>query len=186
MTLPRNDGQLTGEAIKAIRQRYGLSQQEFGARLGVTHAHISKIESGKENPSETLLKLIKYEFKIDKLLEVDSAEVTKPKIKQYLKMLEDLLLNQENSDGSLYNSEVMLAALTSIYLSTCETEIYRELLLESLSGIIDEIAQFIESTQNGCTNQDAVLLKESKFSQLKREIDGCVEDLYTLLGERVK
>ena len=91
----RNNGQLTGEAIKAIRQRYGLSQQEFGARLGVTHAHISKIEGGKENPSETLLKLIRYEFKIDKLVGVAPVEETKPKIKQYLKMLESLMLEQE-------------------------------------------------------------------------------------------
>lgn len=186
MPRPHNEGQLTGEAIKAIRQRYGLSQQEFGARLGVTHAHISKIESGKENPSETLLKLIKYEFKIDKLSGVYPSEMTKPKIKQYLKMIEDVLLNQENSDGSLYNSEFMLAALTSIYLNTSESEIYRELLLEALSGIIDEIAQFLESTPNGCADQEALLLQESKFSRLKHEIDSCVESLYTLLEERTK
>lgn len=186
MTPPRNDRQLTGEDIKGIRQRYGLSQQEFGARLGVTHAHISKIESGKENPSETLLKLIKYEFKIDKLLGAYPAEMTKPKIKQYLKMLEDLLLNQENSDNSLFLSEFMLAALTSIYLNTREIETYRELLLDYLSGIIDEIAQFIESTQEGNTNQDAELLKESKFSRLKFEVDSCVKELYILLGERIK
>lgn len=186
MNPSRNDEQLTGEAIKAIRQRYGLSQQEFGARLGVTHAHISKIESGKENPSETLLKLIKYEFKIDKLAGIAPAEETKPKIKLYLKMLENLILEQEMSDGSLYNSEFMFAALTSIYRHTCGTEIYRELLLESLSGIIDEIAQFIESTQRGCIDKDAALLQESKFSRLKNEIDACLEDLYTLLEERMK
>lgn len=186
MNPSNSKGQLTGEAIKAIRQRYGLSQQEFGARLGVTHAHISKIESGKENPSETLLRLIKYEFKIDKLAGIAPAEESKPKIKQYLKILEDLMLEQEMSDGCLYNSEFMFAALTSIYRNTCGTEIYRELLLESLSGIIDEIAQFIESTQESCGDKAAVLLKESKFSSLKREVDGCVEDLYTLLNERVK
>lgn len=186
MNPSRNGEQLTGEAIKAIRQRYGLSQQEFGARLGVTHAHISKIESGKENPSETLLKLIRYEFRIDKLAGAAPAEETKPKIKQYLKMLEDLMLEQEMSDGSLYNSEFMFAALTSIYRNTHGTEIYRELLLESLSGVIDEVAQFIESTQKGCMDKDAPLLKKSKFSRLKTEIDSCVEDLYALLSERVQ
>lgn len=186
MNPSNSNEQLTGEAIKAIRQRYGLSQQEFGARLGVTHAHISKIESGKENPSETLLKLIKYEFKINKLVGIAPSEETKPKIRQYLKMLEDLMLEQEMSDGSLYNSEFMFAALTSIYRNTCGTEIYRELLLESLSGIIDEIAQFIESTQKSSADRDTALLKESKFSRLKGEIDSCVEDLYTLLKERVE
>lgn len=91
---------LNGEMIKAIRQRYGLSQQEFGARLGVTHAHISKIESGKENPSETLLKLIKYEFKVDKFLGAPSSTVTKPKIKQYLNILEDLMLKHKKVMGA--------------------------------------------------------------------------------------
>ena len=182
----RNNGQLTGEAIKAIRQRYGLSQQEFGARLGVTHAHISKIEGGKENPSETLLKLIRYEFKIDKLVGVAPVEETKPKIKQYLKMLENLMLEQEMSDGSLYSSEFMLAALTSIYYNTCETEIYRELLLESLSGIIDEISQFVETTPKGCADKDAALLNKSKLSRLKLEIGGCLEELYALLEERIR
>lgn len=186
MVPSHNGEQLTGETIKAIRQRYGLSQQQFGARLGVTHAHISKIESGKENPSETLLRLIRYEFKIDKLMGIAPAEDTKPKIKQYLKMLEDLMLEQEMSDGSLYNSEFMFAALTSIYRNTCEAEIYRELLLEALSGIIDEIAQFIESTQKSCPDRDTKLLLESKFSRLRGEVDSCVEDLYTLLKERVK
>nr|DAZ33156.1 MAG TPA: putative zinc finger/helix-turn-helix protein, YgiT family [Caudoviricetes sp.] len=70
---------LTGAQIKEIRQKYRLSQQEFGSRLGVTHAHISKIESGKENPSETLLKLIQYEFNV-KTEGIPSAKTTKPKI----------------------------------------------------------------------------------------------------------
>lgn len=131
------------------------------------------------------MKLIKYEFKIDKLSGVNSTEEAKPKIKQYLKILENLLLDQKISDGSLYNSEFILAALTSIYRNTRETEIYRELLLESLSGIIDEIAQFIEFTKNGCADQDSALLKESRFSRLKIEIDGCLEDLYTLLKEKI-
>lgn len=69
---------LTGVQIKKIRQKYSLSQQEFGSRLGVTHAHISKIESGKENPSETLLKLIQYEFNV-KIEGISSTKTTKPK-----------------------------------------------------------------------------------------------------------
>ena len=51
--------------LKNIRNKFGLSQRDFGKRLGVTHAYISRIESGKENPSETLLKLLSYEFGTD-------------------------------------------------------------------------------------------------------------------------
>lgn len=177
---------LNGEMIKAIRQRYGLSQQEFGARLGVTHAHISKIESGKENPSETLLKLIKYEFKVDKFLGAPSSTVTKPKIKQYLNILEDLMLKHKKSDGCLYNTEFMLAALITIYRDTNKSEMYQELLLDSLAGIIDEVAQFIETTQKEPVGEESIPLQESKLSRLKNEVDGCLENLYSLLKERIK
>lgn len=80
MSQRNNDLSLTGAQIKEIRQKHGLSQQEFGARLGVTHAHISKIESGKENPSETLLRLIRYEFSADQVVGIPTADITKPKI----------------------------------------------------------------------------------------------------------
>ena len=115
MSQESNEGAMTGAKIKEIRQKNGLSQQEFGARLGVSHAHISKIESGKENPSETLLKLIGYEFGMDKVYGIPAAEETKPKIKQYLSMIEDLIINTQMGDGSLYNTEFMLAALLTIY-----------------------------------------------------------------------
>lgn len=186
MKLESSNEKLNGEMIKAIRQRYGLSQQEFGARLGVTHAHISKIESGKENPSETLLKLIKYEFKVDKFLGVPSSTVTKPKIKQYLNILEDLMLKHKKSDGCLYNTEFMLAALITIYRDTNKSEMYQELLLDSLSGIIDEIAQFIETTQKEPVGEDSILLQGSKLSRLKNEVGSCLDNLYSLLEERIR
>ena len=39
-----------GMEIKNIRNKFGLSQRDFGKRLGVTHAYISRIESGKRKP----------------------------------------------------------------------------------------------------------------------------------------
>lgn len=51
-----------GARIKIARKEVGLSQAEFGRRVGVTNAHISKIESGKDQPSESLLKVIAYEY----------------------------------------------------------------------------------------------------------------------------
>lgn len=132
------------------------------------------------------MKLIKYEFKVDTLLGIDPREMTIPKIKQYLKTLENLMLDRKVSDASLFHSEFMLAALTSIYRNTRKAGMYQALLLDYLSGIIDETAQFIESTQNGSTDQEFILLKESKFSRLKREIDSCLEALYSLLEERIR
>lgn len=46
------------ERIKTVRQEYCLTQTELAKRLGVTNAHISKIEKGKTVPSSALIKLI--------------------------------------------------------------------------------------------------------------------------------
>ena len=46
------------ERIKQLRKHLGLSQEKFGAALGITGASVSRIESGINNPSESTLKLI--------------------------------------------------------------------------------------------------------------------------------
>lgn len=52
------------ERIKQIRKEFGLSQAEFGKRIGISDAAVSKIESGKNTPAETTIKLICKEFQI--------------------------------------------------------------------------------------------------------------------------
>lgn len=186
MTSQNTDNFLSGEQIKAIRQKHGLSQQEFGSRLGVTHAHISKIESGKENPSETLLRLIKYEFKIDKLVGIPTSDLTKPQIKKYLEILSEFVERNELSDGTLYNTEFLFAALVTLYQSSSKNPMYLEMLTESVSGIIDEISQFLEATQTENPSKESSMLKKSKFLRLKREINDSVDTIFSLLEERIK
>ena len=41
---------ITGEYIRMLRRRYGFSQHELAKRVGVSQAHIAKIESGKVDP----------------------------------------------------------------------------------------------------------------------------------------
>lgn len=50
--------------IKAIRSEWNLTQKELADRIGVTNAHISKIEKGLTVPSRALTKLICQEFKV--------------------------------------------------------------------------------------------------------------------------
>lgn len=186
MLKANNDLELSGSQIKEMRKRAGLSQQEFGARLGVTHAHISKIESGKEKPSETLLRLIRYEFNTDFIMDFPTAEITKSRIKQYLDMLSDILLNGELSDGCLYNSEFLLSAYVTILKETNNSGSYQEFLLENLSGIIDEVALFIERNGSDTSDSDTRVLLTSKLQQTKHEILSCCNSLYDLLKERIE
>lgn len=53
------------DRIKLIRKNKGLSQEEFGKRLSVTKASISRIEAGINNPSDQTIKLICSEFNVN-------------------------------------------------------------------------------------------------------------------------
>lgn len=48
----------TGQRLRAIRQRNRLSQRELARRSGVANASISLIESGKLNPTVSMLKKV--------------------------------------------------------------------------------------------------------------------------------
>lgn len=50
------------ERIKQLRQSLGFTQDEFGSRLGITKASISKIENGANSASEQTLRSMVREF----------------------------------------------------------------------------------------------------------------------------
>lgn len=50
--------------IKELRKQLCMSQVEFAKNLGVTNAHISKIEKGGTVPSDALIKLISKEYQV--------------------------------------------------------------------------------------------------------------------------
>lgn len=53
-----------GFRIRMVREKEGLSQNDFADRLFVLRPHFSRIESGKENPADSLVKLIALEFRV--------------------------------------------------------------------------------------------------------------------------
>ena len=53
------------ERLKKVRLRAGLSQEEFGKRIGIeSRGHISALESGNKNITERIIKDVCREFKI--------------------------------------------------------------------------------------------------------------------------
>lgn len=48
--------------LKDLRRKSGLTQTEFGNKLGLSLTTIQKYEAGDRNPTETLKKLISYVF----------------------------------------------------------------------------------------------------------------------------
>ncbi|MFR6349802.1 MAG: helix-turn-helix domain-containing protein [Enterocloster aldenensis] len=53
------------ERLRELRKKCGLSQEEFGKKLGVTKTAVSKMELGTYQITDTMLKLICSEFNVN-------------------------------------------------------------------------------------------------------------------------
>lgn len=53
--------------IKKVRKYFGLSQDSFAKKIGITRSSVSLLESGKNNPSEQTIKLICKEYGINEI-----------------------------------------------------------------------------------------------------------------------
>lgn len=51
--------------IKKVRIENGLNQEEFGNRICIKKASVSRLESGENNPSDRTVKLICQEFNVN-------------------------------------------------------------------------------------------------------------------------
>ncbi len=51
--------------VKEIRKRNNLTMEQFGSRLGITKASVSRIESGVNNLTEQMIKAICREFNVN-------------------------------------------------------------------------------------------------------------------------
>lgn len=68
------------ERIKMIRQKLGLSQEEFGRRLGVTRGAITNIELNKVEPKPLFVDLICREFGVsEEWIKDGNGEMFHPK-----------------------------------------------------------------------------------------------------------
>lgn len=53
-----------GGRIKHLRTDMNLTQKKFAKIIGITQAHLSGVETGKDNPSESLVRIICNEFNV--------------------------------------------------------------------------------------------------------------------------
>ena len=88
------------DRIKALRERLGKSQDEFGKDLGLTRNYISLIENGQRNLSDQSIKVLCSLYDVnEKWLRTGNGEMFIPKTKneQINEMLIDVL-KCEDSD----------------------------------------------------------------------------------------
>lgn len=79
---------MIGDRVKKVRQYSGLNQTDFGAKIGVSSASISKIEKGINNPADRTLRLISSEFGISRhWLETGEGDMIDPRALEDIEML---------------------------------------------------------------------------------------------------
>ena len=54
-----------GKRISILRKLLGLTQEEFGEKIGKTKTTISRYESGERNPDKTTIKMISEKFNVN-------------------------------------------------------------------------------------------------------------------------
>lgn len=174
-----------GSRIKIIREEYHITQVDFANRLGVTNAHISKIEKGKTVPSTALIKLICSEFRINEewltkgispMLIEELETATEIQIEKAMMMF-NKSLNTDNpiiraEVAKLYNSFVSLISFERIqseyvydYLIKCQS------LLNDMNNIFEIMKNYAYNNQQFIDIADISSIFEKQITNIINDIN---------------
>lgn len=125
------------ERIKQVRKCYGLTQAEFGARIGLKQNSIALIESGARNLSDKTIISICREYKINESwLRTGEGEMQAPKTKQTEIADITARLFKMDSDSKQYK---FIVALSEYLLQLDEKEMQSMLdLIRKLSNAVGD------------------------------------------------
>lgn len=151
-----------GERIRLIRKNNGMTQEYFGMLTGISHSHVSNIENGKENPSNTLIIVICSKFNVEKewLLYGEGDMIssdTDAKCHDEAERLDELLLLYKklfNSTNSLTKKEIYNQIIADILSALVFDSYYYEvdledpIKLEYLSHFVDILNNITQLTRN--------------------------------------
>ena len=118
-----------GERIKKVRTNAGLSQEKFGARIQITGASVSLLESGKSNASKQTIAMICGEFGVnEEWLRSGAGEMSPPvdREKEIMAFIGDILKGEPDFRRALVH---VLARMTPDQWEMMEAKA-RELLEE--------------------------------------------------------
>lgn len=118
-----------GDRIKAVRLSEGLSQEKFGAKIKISGASVSLLESGRNNASEQTRSLICTEFNVnEQWLRTGEGEMMAPqdREKEIMAFIGDILKGEPDFRRALVH---VLARMTPDQWEMMEAKA-RELLEE--------------------------------------------------------
>lgn len=144
----------TGNRIKSLRNRIGLTQKDFAEKINVTQSYLSKVEKDKTEPTEKVLKLISFTFNcsLNWLEGVEGAEIY-----DGIDILDNPDLVSDISDARLdsfistyKDEESVYAQRTLAHMLSIIREIYNNYRYDVVlqANILIELESYIEKFQS--------------------------------------
>lgn len=159
--------------VKKIRQENFMTQVEFAKSLGVTNAHISKIEKGGTVPSEALIKLISKEYRLNENWLKSGEE---PEFLEDLELLADDnssdfidILNNNHRDNSP-TTDILMTDIEIIFANICNVSGLDENIKLQYLNILKEMAEIIDKNNRFIKSElksKQMSLKELNTEELK-------------------
>lgn len=142
-----------GDRIKEIRKKNNMTQQEFANSLGISRPHLSKIETSKENASDSVIKLISklYSVSYDWLTSIDGTYTFD--IKDMSDFEKIIKINHELKIGETMN------ILSNILNNTNVKNNSRKYYINNIAEILDSINNFYRKSDiENCSSKDIEIL----------------------------
>lgn len=173
--------------MRELRKELGLSQVEFSKNLGVTNAHISKIERGGTIPSDALIKLISKEYQVNEnWLKMGEEPMF---IDEILDKTEEQLMNSTILFSKLLSSDSYMlrgvaAELNFYFSSITDVSLLNEkqkleylTITKHMFSLINQYNLMLKDTL--CSKQ--MINKEIFFESYKQEIEKSIYEFINLL-----
>lgn len=162
-----------GERIQELRKSKNLTQTEFGKMFGVTHAHISSIERGKENPSEMFILFIVEKLKVNEIwlrtgegemysisnfdTRTDSGNITK------FELLNQNLVNYMNNIGG--EELKTIVSILSCFQSSLINQDFKN--TESKMVYLKELEKIVKLLDITFANANGLIVQKNKSINYK-------------------
>lgn len=178
--------------IKTLRVQLHLSQVEFAHRIGVTNAHISKIEKGGTTPSEALLKLISKEYHVNEMWLKEGIEpmfIDEVESDTDAKMIKSTAIFNQLLTSNSYALRNMAAELNFYFASIADVadldEKQKLAYLTIVRDMFMNINYFNSLIKDSLINHQGTVetVFNSEMERYKLDMNKCIEDYIRLLSE---
>lgn len=158
------------DRIKEVRRSNKLTQKAFGEKMLVSASYISKVESGKEVPSEMFLKLVSLEFgvshdwlisSIGEMIEEDTIDlpITSDKVIEEALLALGRASNNVSTERDQFNLRDILFSIKEILLLNTQTKAQKSIVIETLRDIVS-VTEFIIQSYSKIESGDSNELDE--------------------------